>query len=90
VLERQLAVNLFECQQVISVARTKRLAMSANPPHTTKRARLATIAVAATSSSGSGGAICALDGSPQARGLSRKVLSAPQKLTEWCVGWRSQ
>jgi hypothetical protein len=74
----------------VSVARTKRLAMTANPPTTTKRALSATIEVAATSSSGSSAAIGSLDGSQQARGLCGEVLTTPQQLAYRGAGQRSQ
>lgn len=73
-----------------SVARTKRLAITAKPPMTTNFAPSATSAEAASSSLGSGRATAPLHRSQKAGGLSREVLAAAQQLADRSVGRRRQ
>ena len=73
------------------VARTKRLAITAKPPITTKRAPARTIAPAATSSSGSRGeAITPVYRAQKPSGLRGEVLPAAQQLSDRSVRWGRQ
>lgn len=71
-----------------SVARTKRFAITAKPPITTKRAPSLTIAAAATSSSGSSALIAPLHGTQQTHSLRGEMLSAAQQLADRRIGRR--